>query len=94
MTGGPSHIDTFDPKPMLDKYHGKPAPGGNPQTERRTGNLMKSPFKFKKYGQSGIEVSDIFPHLAERIDDVCVIRSMYTDRPNHGPGVCSVSISE
>lgn len=87
LTGGPSHIDTFDPKPMLDKYHGKPAPGGNPQTERRTGNLMKSPFSFKKYGQSGIEVSDIFPHLAERIDDVCVIRSMYTDRPNHGPAL-------
>src|SRR5262245_65372878 len=48
LTGGPSHIDTFDPKSMLEKYHGKPAPGGKPQTERRTGNLMKSPFKFKQ----------------------------------------------
>lgn len=87
LTGGPSHVDTFDPKPALTKYHGKPAPGGNPQTERRTGNLMASPFEFRKYGQSGIEVSDIFPLLGEKIDDVCVIRSMYTDRPNHGPAI-------
>jgi len=87
LTGGPSHVDTFDPKPMLAQYHGKPAPGGNPQTERRTGNLMRSPFEFKKYGQSGIEVSEIFPRLAEKIDHCCVVRSMYTDRPNHGPAI-------
>jgi hypothetical protein len=83
LNGGPSQVDTFDPKPMLDKYHGKPAPSGNLRTERKTGNLLKSPFSFKKYGQSGVEVSDIFPQLGSHIDDVCVIRSMFTDRPNH-----------
>src|SRR6187549_1939879 len=83
LNGGPSQVDTFDPKPMLDKYHGKPVPSGNLRTERKTGNLLKSPFSFSKYGQSGIEVSEIFPQLGSCIDDVCVIRSMFTDRPNH-----------
>jgi hypothetical protein len=62
-------------------------PSGNLQTERKTGNLLRSPFQFKKYGQSGIEVSEIFPLLGERIDDVCVIRSMFTNRPNHEPSL-------
>ena len=83
FNGGPSHVDTFDHKPMLAKHHGKPYPGGNLQTERTTGNLMRSPFEFKKYGQSGIEVSEVFPKLAACIDDVCVIKSMYTDLPEH-----------
>ena len=63
MDGGPSQVDTFDPKPKLDEYNGKPIPSGNLRTERKTGNLLKSPFTFKKYGQSGIEVSEIFPKL-------------------------------
>src|SRR5262245_33371267 len=54
MNGGPSQVDTFDPKPALDKYHGKPIPSGNLRTERKTGAAMKSPYKFRKYGQSGI----------------------------------------
>lgn len=87
LNGGPSQVDTFDPKPMLTKYHGKPAPSGNLKTERKTGNLLASPFQFKRYGKSGIEVSEIFPKLGECIDDVCVIRSMYTDRPNHEPSL-------
>jgi len=87
LNGGPSQVDTFDPKPMLDRYNGKPMPDGNLKTERKTGNLLKSPFTFKKYGQSGIEVSDIFPKLGAHIDDCCVIRSMYTDRPNHEPSL-------
>ncbi len=87
LNGGPSQVDTFDPKPMLTKYNGKPMPSGNLKTERKTGNLMASPFSFKKYGRSGIEVSEIFPKLGECIDDVCVIRSMYTDRPNHEPSL-------
>src|SRR4030081_1057275 len=66
LNGGPSQVDTFDPKPMLDKYNGKPMPAGNLKTERKTGNLLKSPFSFQKYGQSGIEVSDIFPKLGAR----------------------------
>ena len=61
MNGGASQIDTFDYKPMLEKYNGQPLPGAIPDHERKTGNLMQSPFKFKKYGQSGIEVSEIFP---------------------------------
>ena len=87
LNGGPSQVDTFDPKPMLTKYDGKPMPAGNLKTERKTGNLLRSPFSFKRYGQSGIEVSEIFPKLGERIDDCCVIRSMYTDRPNHEPSL-------
>jgi Protein of unknown function (DUF1501) len=83
LNGGLSQVDTFDPKPMLDKYHGQAFPGGNPMTERKTGNLLRSPFKFKKYGQSGIEVSEIFPHLGQCVDDICVIRSMHTNVPIH-----------
>jgi Protein of unknown function (DUF1501) len=87
LNGGPSQVDTFDPKPLLDKYHGQPVPSGNLQTERKTGNLLRSPFRFRRCGKSGIEVSEIFPRLGELIDDVCVIRSMYTDRPNHEPSL-------
>jgi hypothetical protein len=79
-------VDTFDPKPMLDKYHGKPIPTGNLRTERKTGAAMKSPFRFKKYGQSGIEASELFAKTAAaHIDDMCVIRGMYADVPNHEP---------
>src|SRR4051812_8757964 len=60
MNGGPSQVDTFDPKPMLDKYHGMPVPTGNLRTERKTGAAMKSPYSFRKYGKSGIEVSELF----------------------------------
>src|SRR5947208_2222943 len=67
MNGGPSHVDTFDPKPALAKYAGKSLPMENLRTERRTGAAFPSPFKFKKYGQSGIEVSEIFPHVGECI---------------------------
>lgn len=88
LNGGPSQVDTFDPKPMLTKYHGKPMPtGGNLKTERKTGNLLGSPFKFVKHGQSGIEISEIFPNLGRMADDLCVIRSMHTERPNHEPSL-------
>lgn len=87
LNGGPSQVDTFDPKPMLDKYHGKPMPTANLKTERKTGNLMRSPFEFRRCGKSGIEVSEIFPKVGSLIDDFCVIRSMYTDRPNHEPSL-------
>ena len=87
MNGGLSQVDSFDPKPMLDKYHGQPLPGGAVATERKTGALMRSPFAFKKYGQSGIEVSELFPHVGECADDICFIRSMYTDIPNHEPSM-------
>ncbi len=84
--GGASHVDTFDPKPSLDKYHGKEIPL-QLKTERKTGAAFKSPYKFQKYGQSGIEVSEIFPNVAESIDDLCVIRSMHADVPNHEPSL-------
>ncbi len=85
MNGGLSHVDTFDHKPMLDKYNGQPTPGGPVLTQRKTGNLMKSPFEFHKYGKSGQEFSQLWPHLGEVADDMCVIKSMYADIPNHEP---------
>src|SRR5438045_573991 len=92
--GGPSHVDTFDPKPSLERLHGKPLPMENLQTERRTGAAFQSPFKFKKYGQSGIEVSEIFQHVAEHIDDIAVIRSMHADVPNHEPSLLLMNCGE
>jgi hypothetical protein len=87
MNGGPSHVDTFDPKPLLTQYHGKPLPSANLRTERKTGAALGSPFKFQKYGQSGIEVSELFAQTAACIDDIAVIRSMYADVPNHEPSL-------
>jgi hypothetical protein len=87
MNGGPSHVDTFDPKPALDKYHGKPLPNPNLRTERKTAGAMRSPYKFQKYGQSGIEVSELFAQTAAHIDDMCVLRGVYADVPNHEPSL-------
>ncbi len=87
LNGGPSHVDTFDPKPLLDKYAGKPLPKDNLKTERKTGNAFPSMFKYAKYGKSGIEVSELFKHTAESIDDICVMRSMHADVPNHEPSL-------
>ncbi|WP_165252114.1 DUF1501 domain-containing protein [Paludisphaera soli] len=83
LNGGPSQVDTFDPKPLLTKYDGKPLPQGNLSTERQTGAAMGSPFKFRRYGESGIPVSEIFERTAAHVDDLCVIRSMQADTPNH-----------
>jgi hypothetical protein len=91
--GGPSHVDTFDPKPALEKYHGKAIPL-QLKTERKTGAAYKSPFKFKKYGQSGIEVSELFPHVAESVDDLCIIRSMHANVPNHEPSLLLMNCGE
>src|SRR5262249_7613958 len=87
MNGGPSHVDTFDPKPQLERFHGKRLPTQNLRTERKTGAAMRSPFKFAKYGKSGIEVSELFAKTAAHIDDMCIIRSMYADVPNHEPSL-------
>lgn len=87
MNGGPSQVDTFDPKPMLSKQHGQPLPASL-RTERKTGAAMRSPFEFKKYGKSGLEVSDLFAKTATACaDDLCVIRSMQADVPNHEPSL-------
>jgi len=85
MNGGCSSVDSFDPKPMLDKYDGQPMPGGSVATERKTGALMRSPFAYKKYGKCGMELSELWPHLGEVADEVCWIRSVYTEIPNHEP---------
>jgi hypothetical protein len=87
MNGGPSQVDTFDPKPALDKWAGQSLPIDNLPTERKTGAAFPSPFKFQKYGQSGIEVSELFAKTAESIDDIAVIRSMHADVPNHEPSL-------
>jgi hypothetical protein len=88
MSGGPSHVDTFDPKPRLGRDNGKPLPFEKPKLERtKTGNLLQSPWTFKQYGQSGTPVSELFPHIATCVDDMCVIRSMVADNINHN-GAC------
>ena len=89
MNGGISQVDTFDRKPLLDKLHGKTAQ----RQQRRFGQLaeagmlLRSPFQFRQYGESGVEVSELFPHVGQCIDDVCLIRSMVTDIPNHEPAL-------
>jgi hypothetical protein len=86
LNGGPSQVDTFDRKPALDRYAGQPLPV-NLITESRTGAAFPSPFKFQKYGQSGIEVSELFARTARHIDDLAIIRSMYAQVPNHEPSL-------
>src|SRR5438552_1191368 len=92
--GGPSHVDTFDPKPALEKYAGQPLPMENLKTERKTGAAFPSPYKFNKYGQSGIEVSEIFSHVGDCIDDIAVIRSMHAALPNHEPSLLLMNCGE
>ena len=87
LNGGPSHVDTFDPKPALAKYAGQPLPTENLRTERKTGAAFPSPFKFQRYGQSGLEVSELFAKTAAHADDIAVIRSMVAQVPNHEPSL-------
>lgn len=87
LSGGPSQVDMFDPKPLLSKYSGQRPGSVDLRTERQTGGLMPSPFEFKRYGKSGIEVSDIVSKTGSVIDDVCVIRSMYSFNPTHTPSL-------
>ena len=94
MNGGPSHVDTFDPKPALDKYAGKLLPMENLRTERKTGAAFPSPYKFQKYGQCGLEVSEIFSHTARHADELAVIRSMRADVPNHEPSLMLMNCGE
>jgi len=87
MNGGPFQADLFDPKPALTKYAGQRPEGADLRTERPTGGLLPSPFKFVPRGESGVPVSELLPKLAEHIDDICVLRSMHSDNPNHGPAL-------
>ena len=85
MKGGPSHVDTFDPKPLLDRDHGKPLPFDLPRvTFAKQGNLLKSPWRFSRHGDSGLPVSELFPHLARQIDQLCILRSVHGTNPAHG----------
>lgn len=94
MNGGPSQVDTFDPKPALERYAGQTLPMEYLKTERKTGAAFPTTFKFKKYGQSGLEVSEIFEKTAESIDDIAVIRSMHADVPNHEPSLLLMNCGE
>ena len=95
MNGGPSHMDTFDPKPELNKWHGKILPEESQlKTERKTGAAFGSPFQFKRYGESGLPVSELFPHVAKHADDLCVIRSMQANVPNHEPSLMLMNCGE
>ncbi|MDZ4847724.1 MAG: DUF1501 domain-containing protein [Pirellulaceae bacterium] len=92
MNGGPSQMDTFDPKPKLNELDGKPLPDSileqlQPTQRNRAGNIFGSPFKFSNHGQSGLPVSELFPHVAKHVDDLCVIRSMQGEIANHTPGL-------
>ncbi|MCA9106234.1 MAG: DUF1501 domain-containing protein [Planctomycetales bacterium] len=93
MHGGVSHVDSFDPKPKLAEMNGQPLPFAKPQFEfAPTGNLLASPWNFQRYGESGIEVSDLFPHIGDCIDDIAVIRSMNGgDQVSHGPALLNIN---
>ena len=85
MHGGPSQVDTFDYKPLLERDHGKPLPFAKPRVQSAaTANLLKSPFKFRRHGQSGAWVSELFPHVANFVDDICIINSMHCSNSRHG----------
>jgi hypothetical protein len=95
MNGGPSQVDTFDPKPALAKYAGQRPKSANLSTDRaRGGGLLPSPFKFARHGRSGIEVSELYPQVARCIDDLCVVRSMHTNTPNHEPSLLMMNSGE
>lgn len=89
MKGGPSHVDTFDPKPLLDRDHGKPPPFELPRVTfaAKSGNLLKSPWEFKQYGESGLPVSELFPNVAQCVDDLCILRGVHGTNPAHGGAV-------
>src|SRR5437867_3964144 len=93
MNGGPSQVDLFDPKPALDRHHGRSvyneiaADVSSPQA---AGGLMRSPFKFARHGQAGIWLSEALPHLAAHVDEIAVIRSMYNSHPNHEPALFKI----
>ncbi len=85
MKGGPSHVDTFDPKPLLDRDDGKPLPFPLPKVVfAQQGNLLRSPWKFRQYGESGLPISELFPQVAKHADDLCILRSVHGTNPAHG----------
>src|SRR5919109_352294 len=95
MDGGVSQMDSFDPKPRLEREHGQPFKMKIEATQfNNNGNTLKSPWRFRQYGQSGIPVSELFPRVAECVDDLAVIRSMHADVPNHEPSLLLMNCGE
>ena len=92
MNGGPSHLDTFDFKPTLAKYEGQRPSEVNLRTQRKTTGILPSPFRFARRGEAGLWVSELFPHVARHIDELCVVRSMHTDIPEHVSGLLMLDI--
>ena len=91
MHGGPSQVDTFDYKPLLKRDHGKPLPFARPKVvSGQTFNLLRSPWEFKQYGQSGMWVSSLFPQIAQRVDDICFIKSMWGSNSRHGGALLEI----
>ncbi|MEK6238791.1 MAG: DUF1501 domain-containing protein, partial [Planctomycetales bacterium] len=86
MNGAPSHVDTFDPKPALKKHEGE-QPQGEKYRKTKGNGYMPSPFRFRPHGESGVVMSELFPNLSQFADDLCVLRSMHTNVPNHEPGL-------
>ena len=87
MNGGPFGPDFFDPKPALNQYAGQRPAGADLRTERKTGGLLEVPFAYQQHGESGLPVSELLPLTAAHADDLCILRSCYTDNPNHGPAL-------
>jgi hypothetical protein len=87
MNGGPFGPDLFDPKPAINRYAGQRPAAVELRTENQTGGLMPVPFRFRRHGQSGLEISELLPRLAQHADELCVLRSLHTDNPNHGPAL-------
>ena len=87
MNGEPFQADLFDPKPLLKKYEGQRPEGAQLRTQRKTGGVLPSPFRFARHGDSGLEVSELLPHFSNSVDDVCIIRSMHSNNPNHNPAL-------
>jgi len=91
MNGGPFQADLLDPKPALTRYAGQKPAGADLVTERPTGGLLPSPFQFRPSGESGLPVSELLPQFSRHIDDVCVLRSLHADNPNHGPALLQMN---
>ena len=87
MNGGPFGPDLFDPKPEINRFAGQRPEAVQLRTERQTAGLMPVPFRYRRHGQSGLELSELLPHLSGHADELCVLRSLYTDNPNHGPAL-------
>jgi len=98
MAGGPSQMDTFDYKPLLQRDHGKDMPGGIPELQRKIGRRLKklqaSPFRWKQHGESGLWISELFPQIARHADDLCVLKSLHTDGFDHGTAMLRLHTGE